>query len=242
VSVFASAWAWRQPVSGNAKLVLLALADECRGTDGLCWPGLKRVSDMVGVDVRSVRRHIEALEKARLIVREERSRDDGSQTSNLIRLCLPAEMPPPPDAAVRGGPDSAVRPRAVEERTGSSEKGKKILALAEEPSGFVDWLGHHVTVAGQLNLSLSVPKHGTSYRSSLARTFAALVIEGYSLEDFKLASEGVLSDDYMRLNGHVKPENVLRKEKIGGRIQNGRLWREQRATGAGAKYSHLDGG
>lgn len=116
---------------------------------------------------------------------------------------------------------------------------KKILPLEEEPEGFLDWLGHHVTFAATVNLSQSVPRHGTSYRSSLARTFADLVNEGYSLEEFELASEGVLSDEYMRTGGWVKPENVLRKEKIGGRIQDGRSSRARRDEGGG-KYGHLD--
>jgi hypothetical protein len=146
------------------------------------------------------------------------------------------------------GPDGATGCRGSVSRdngesTPSPKKSPKtILAEADEPNGFLEWLGHHVAIAGQLNLSMSVPRHGTRYRSSLARTFAALAGEGFTLEEFKLASEGVLSDDWMRLQGHVKPENVLRVEKIGGRVENGRLWRQKRATTTDTteKYGHLD--
>lgn len=112
----------------------------------------------------------------------------------------------------------------------------KILTPQEEPVGFAQWLGEHVTIAAEFGVDVSVPRAATSHRSTLARAFAALQEEGYSAEDFRLASIGVLSDDFMRSGGHVKPENVLRKTKIGGRIDRGRAWRSAQENGKYARF------
>jgi hypothetical protein len=114
---------------------------------------------------------------------------------------------------------------------------KKILEPHEEPAGFAEWLVHHVDrcVIGH-GILRHVPREGTSARSDLARAFAALVEEGYELEDFKLASDGVLADEFMRAGGHTAPENVLRKTKIAKRIDEGRAWRAAQENDKYARF------
>jgi hypothetical protein len=158
-------------------------------------------------------------------------------TSDKLAEVVPPTSVGSPPPSRRG---SVSREEEERERPSSKSSPKKVLSLEEEPEGFAGWLEHHVQTGAALGVSLSVPKHGTSYRSGLARTFAALSGEGYSLEEFKFASDGVLSDEFMREGGHVKPENVLRKEKIGGRVDAGRRWREARGPGGRGKYDHLD--
>lgn len=133
-----------------------------------------------------------------------------------------------------GVPPTDCRGSVSKERTERKISPKKILSPHEEPIGFSEWLGYHCEKAGR-----SVPRAGTSARSDLARTYAALAGEGYELEDFKLATDGVLADDFMQANGHTKPENVLRKSKIAGRIDDGRAARE--VLDAGSKYAAYDG-
>jgi hypothetical protein len=105
------------------------------------------------------------------------------------------------------------------------KRGKSLLAPADEAIGFSEWLGHHVEVCQRYGITRSVPKAFTDVRTKLARDFADLVGQGYELEDFKLASEGVLADDFMRAQKHTAPENVLRKSKIAKRIDEGRALR-----------------
>jgi hypothetical protein len=116
-------------------------------------------------------------------------------------------------------------------RRGNSSR-KRILSSAEEAVGFSEWLTYHADKTGR-----AVPRAGTSYRSDLARSFAALLEEGYSAEDFELATDGVLADDFMVANGHTKPENVLRKGKIGGRVEDGL---RARAAAASDKYARFE--
>jgi hypothetical protein len=113
---------------------------------------------------------------------------------------------------------------------------KKILERHEEPDGFADWLRYHSKVCGEHGVQRSVPRAGTSVRSDLARTFAALLAEGYELDDFKLASDGVLADEFMRAGGHTAPENVLRKTKIAKRIDEGRAWRAAQENDKYARF------
>ena len=222
MSVHVSAWAWDQPVSGNAKLVLLALADECRGSDGLCWPGLKRVAAMTCIEVRSVRRHIEALEKAGLLVREERQREDGSRTSNLLRLAVPH-----PDATVRGGSDTPVRTRAVE------KEPKEATPPPPESPEFKAWLAHHEEVTGEITL-----RPGTAAYKEVVSMHAARVAEGYPAEDLLLAIHGAWNDDFRREKGNYGPKSVLRPKMVADLIAKGRRARKQ--SEAASPYDALE--
>jgi hypothetical protein len=217
VSAAATAWAWEQPVNGTTKLVLLALADHC-GPTGTCWPGLKRVAQMVGAaDERTVRRHVEKLEELGLLAREERRRDNGAQTSNLIRLILPGGE----GEAVRGvrAPASG-EPRAESSgaRTGSKEPSEEPVSEREHPE-LSEWLGHHHEIAGSV-----VPRAGTQARRKVAGMFAARRDDGLSLEDLKAATLGAWHDDWRRENGHTGLVSVLRPEKCHELVSKGRRW------------------
>jgi hypothetical protein len=112
----------------------------------------------------------------------------------------------------------------------------KPMAVVDEPAFFALWLGHHVSRCAEHGIQRSTPRPGTSYRAQLASTFAALLAEGYELEDFKLASDGVLADEFMRTGGHTAPENVLRKTKIAKRIDEGRAWRAAQENDKYARF------
>jgi hypothetical protein len=113
---------------------------------------------------------------------------------------------------------------------------KKILEPHEEPAGFPEWLEHHVFRCATWEIQRLIPRVRTSYRSELARTFAALMAEGYELDDFRAASDGVLADEFMRSGGHTAPDNVLRKTKIAKRIDEGRAWRAAQENDKYARF------
>lgn len=133
--------------------------------------------------------------------------------------------------------------RVLPLRVGRAPRAKN-SSPAAEPVGFVEWLEAHVREAARNGIGLQVPRAGTTRRARLAITFARLLGEGYDLEAFTAASVGVLSDEYMRINGHVDPENVLRVEKIGRRVDAGRRELERRAAavaGDQTDWSRFDG-
>lgn len=244
MSVYVLTWVFEHsPVALGPRLVLLSLADHAKHDGTYAWPSVETIANQARLSRRATQSALRKLEDEGHILKRGVSAA-GTTIYDVVMGgadTAPGGCSPRPGGAQNPtGGGEAASPEPSVNRQGSV---KTILSLEEEPAGFLEWLGHHVTIAAQLNLSMSVPHHGTRYRSSLARTFAALAGEGYGLEEFKLASEGVLSDDYMRAHGHVKPENVLRVEKIGGRVENGRLWRQKRATTTDTteKYGHLDG-
>lgn len=89
MSVRALSWAFEQPISGNEKCVLLALADETRD-DGL-WPhatvaGQERIAAKAFVSTKTVSRVMQSLEAKGYLIRERRQRENGSRTSDVTML------------------------------------------------------------------------------------------------------------------------------------------------------------
>lgn len=87
MSVKVSSWAWDQPLGGNDKVVLLALADWARD-DGLCWPGQDAVAAKARVSTKTVQRLLGKLEEGGYLVREKRGDPDGGRKPDLIRLMV----------------------------------------------------------------------------------------------------------------------------------------------------------
>lgn len=88
MSKVAREWAKSQKAgSASAKIVLLVLADHA-DNGGLCWPSRATIAELTELSVRSVVDQLKALEARGLIARDERNREDGSQTSSFIQLNL----------------------------------------------------------------------------------------------------------------------------------------------------------
>jgi DNA-binding transcriptional ArsR family regulator len=78
MSARAITWAWEQSAaSSGEKLVLIALADRA-DEDGHCWPSAEWLGTKTGLNERSVRRHLDSLEKRGLLARVRRHRADGT--------------------------------------------------------------------------------------------------------------------------------------------------------------------
>ena len=87
MSINAMNWAFQQDLPPAEKLVLLALADHYNGGTGLCIPGQKLLAEQASMSVRSVQRHLSALEERGLIGRSARFRAEGrGRTSDAYSL------------------------------------------------------------------------------------------------------------------------------------------------------------
>ena len=73
-----------------SKLVLLKLADNADAR-GVCFPSLSYLAQYCEVSVRTVKRHINELEKQGFVERIKRFDGSGRQRSNLYQLRLPSE-------------------------------------------------------------------------------------------------------------------------------------------------------
>jgi hypothetical protein len=78
-------WGW--PLTGNRKVVALAIADEANDA-GVCWPSQKRLARKCRLSTRRLRDHLQALERDGYLVRAERHRPDGSRCSDGYQLVL----------------------------------------------------------------------------------------------------------------------------------------------------------
>jgi len=76
-----------------AKIVLYWLADHHNETTGACFPSLKTLANECEMGKSTLIRHLDDLEKAGLIERHDRTRENGSQTSTAYKL----RLPPVPD-------------------------------------------------------------------------------------------------------------------------------------------------
>ncbi len=105
MSVYAKVWAYDQhPLQVDkdgsakddtrnpaAKAVLVALAEYPGVGQRECWPSQETLSVMTDFDVRTVRKHLDVLEKQGYIARKERHRD-GKRTTDMVTLLGPVEV------------------------------------------------------------------------------------------------------------------------------------------------------
>lgn len=95
--------------------------------DGMCWPTLGAVGDLVQIDVKTVGRATARLEELGLVGIEPQFRSDGSRMGNAYRLCLP------PTPLVSGGhptsvPTEGTRPIELEPTTAAEKSGGKTVS------------------------------------------------------------------------------------------------------------------
>lgn len=70
---------------GNARLVLLALADSCND-DACCWPSIRKLAEKANVSKPILKKYLNALIEVGVVTRDERSDASGRQTSNLYTI------------------------------------------------------------------------------------------------------------------------------------------------------------
>ena len=76
----------------TTKIVLYWIADHHNGETGDCFPSHKRLADLCEISDRDVRRQIFKLVELGLIQIENRSRSNGSQSSNSYKLNMRENM------------------------------------------------------------------------------------------------------------------------------------------------------
>lgn len=79
-------WAFRQPLPATRKFVLVALADRCNKDTLRCDPSMSRVAEDTGLDRSTVIRAIAALVEDGYITKVERTRQNGSASTNAYQF------------------------------------------------------------------------------------------------------------------------------------------------------------
>jgi len=75
----------KSKTEGNARLILLALAD-CANEEGTCWPSISTISNMANVSVETCKKYLSAMEELKLVEVEDRFDKNGRRTSNIYRI------------------------------------------------------------------------------------------------------------------------------------------------------------
>ncbi len=76
---------YQSELNHRARAVYMYLKDRS-GRKGQCWPGIKTIAAELGLSRSTVKRALDDLCRAGLIIKEDRWRENGSLTSNLYRL------------------------------------------------------------------------------------------------------------------------------------------------------------
>lgn len=119
MSVKAMTWAFEQPLSGNDKVVLLAVADHA-DDNGFCWPSIERIKEKAHVSRRTVVTILSKLESLEYL-----SIDRGAgRTTSKYQLNL------------RRASSAPVQPAA--RQTCNQLHGRRAAATAPKPSSTVN--------------------------------------------------------------------------------------------------------
>jgi hypothetical protein len=106
MSIKAMTWAFALPLEPRAKFVLVAIGDNARD-DGVAWPSRDNIAKKSSQSRATVNRRLRILSELGVIQVKERFREDGTQTTDEIRLNLD------------------LTPDDVEERIKARKKGDK---------------------------------------------------------------------------------------------------------------------
>jgi hypothetical protein len=77
----------RSKTQGNARLVLLSLADSCND-DASCWPSIRKIAEKANISEPITKKYLNALIQIGVITRDEREDFSGRQTSNLYTIIV----------------------------------------------------------------------------------------------------------------------------------------------------------
>ena len=77
----------RSKTQGNARLVLLSLADSCND-DASCWPSIRKIAEKANISEPITKKYLNALIQIGIITRDEREDFSGRQTSNLYTIIV----------------------------------------------------------------------------------------------------------------------------------------------------------
>lgn len=134
MSLEAMLWAWKAPVKGTKKLVLLCLADHA-DADGECWPALDLICERTGVSRSYAQDTIRTLAlEDKLIERSPRFRENESQSSNLYRLLMADSSERDSEAKLSAGRAGGPGGQGPQGPGGQGPQNPQIEPLREEGS------------------------------------------------------------------------------------------------------------
>ena len=192
-------------IKGNEKLLMLALADNCNDS-GVCFPSWNSIMKKTSMSRNSLAKWLAKLESKNILFRKQRSRKNGSKTSNKF-LIYPHENREFLDEedyvifedlypTVPKGELGKCEYHSTKSMTTTVPKGELGIVPTVpkgellEPSLIINHhINHHLLKDEVENILSHLNKIcGTSYRPSSKKTSSlvkARLEEGFTLEDFQ---------------------------------------------------------
>lgn len=183
-------WAWEQPTQGSKKLLLLALADQAND-DHECFPSIATLTTRVGVSRARVFAMLKELEAEGLIAREERTRPNGSRTSNLYRLAVMTPVQPagpPPSSPQDGGPSSV--------QDGQNPQKEPVVEEEQHLSADADPFADRIKQVWAYWQSKRPSRRSLSDGAS--KQIRRALKAGYTVEDLAAMIDALLASDWHR--------------------------------------------
>lgn len=81
---------YKSNLPSRAKQIMFYLINRANA-EGTCFPSVKTIANDCGVSERTIQRNMNILVEQGFIIKEERYRDNGGQSSNLYRLQMESE-------------------------------------------------------------------------------------------------------------------------------------------------------
>lgn len=78
---------YQKDMSARSKLVYMYLKDRAN-KDGQCWPAIQTIGRDLGLSRSTVKRALKELERAALLTRQGRKRENKGDASNLYQIEL----------------------------------------------------------------------------------------------------------------------------------------------------------
>ncbi|OOP72842.1 helix-turn-helix domain-containing protein [Clostridium beijerinckii] len=111
---------YKSNLPSRAKQIMFYLINRANA-EGTCFPSVKTIASDCGVSERTIQRNMNILVEQGFIIKEERYRDNGGQSSNLYRLQMEPE-----------NNNNNIKPNANEKKF--DEKKLKDIEVKEETS------------------------------------------------------------------------------------------------------------
>jgi hypothetical protein len=147
----------RSKTQGNARLVLLSLADSCND-DASCWPSIRKIAEKANISEPITKKYLNALIQIGVITRDEREDFSGRQTSNLYTIIVD-----------RIGDDEI--PKSVLQQVVSPSRVKSVEGVTKVNVG----VGNPVhRVVGVTKVSLPIMNHNKEPKIEPSRESSAM--------------------------------------------------------------------
>jgi hypothetical protein len=192
----------RSKTQGNARLVLLSLADSCND-DASCWPSIRKIAEKANICEPITKKYLNALIEIGVVTRDEREDHFGRQTSNLYTIIVD-----------KIGDDEI--PKSVLQQVISPSRIKSVEGVTRVSGGGGNPLQG---VEGVTPVSLSIMNHHKEPKTEPSQQTILKSIDLISIKPKTKRKPKLVDDAFITQLKRLNPDKDVEKE-----VQMARTW------------------